>query len=158
MTEAQVDVTADSDGGVLKAVVKAGLPGDAHRPLQGDRVHVHYVGTLEDGSKFDSSRDRGQTFSFTLGKGEVIKGWDIGVATMQKNETAVLTIKSQYGYGDTGSPPKIPGGATLRFEVELIDFEGEDVTKDKDKGVTKRILAPGEGFDHPNEESQLEPN
>ena len=111
---------------------------------------------MEDGSQFDSSRDRGTKFSFNLGKGEVIKGWDVGVASMNKGELAVFTIKSDYGYGDVGSPPKIPGGATLIFEVELFDFEGEDLTKLKDRGVTRRVVNPGEGLDHPNEGSLIE--
>jgi peptidylprolyl isomerase len=77
---------------------------------------------LKDGTKFDSSVDRNDPFKFQLGQGSVIKGWDIGFASMKKGEKAVLTITSQYGYGDRGSPPKIPGGATLIFEVELLDF------------------------------------
>ena len=79
-------------------------------------------GTLTDGTEFDSSVSRNQPFTFTLGTGQVIKGWDLGFASMSKGEHAVLTIKSDYGYGDTGSPPKIPGGATLVFDVELINF------------------------------------
>ena len=82
--------------------------GDA-TPWTGDKVFVHYVGTLTDGSKFDSSRDRGDRFSFNLGKSEVIKGWDQGVATMKIGEKSMFTIKSDYGYGSAGSPPKIPG-------------------------------------------------
>ena len=75
------------------------------------KVYVHYVGTLTDGDKFDSSRDRGDRFSFNLGKSEVIKGWDQGVATMKLGEKAMFTIKPDYGYGSAGSPPKIPGKA-----------------------------------------------
>ena len=78
-------------------------------PWTGDKVFVHYVGTLTDGSKFDSSRDRGERFSFNLGKSEVIKGWDQGVATMKIGEKAMFTIKADYAYGSAGSPPKIPG-------------------------------------------------
>ena len=62
----------------------------------------------------------------------------------------MFTIASGYAYGDMGSPPKIPGGATLVFEIQLFDFAGEDITKDKDKGITKRVKKTGEGFDHPN--------
>lgn len=108
------------DGGILKEITKEGT-GEAF-PQPGDQVVAHYTGTLEDGTKFDSSRDRGQEFKFTIGQGQVIKGWDEGFASMKKGECAILTIKSDYGYGDGGSPPKIPGGATLIFDVELISF------------------------------------
>lgn len=115
------------------------------------------MGTLEsDGSKFDSSRDRASPFQFTLGKKEVISGWDLGVASMNKGELAKFTLKSDFAYGDSGSPPKIPGGATLVFEVELLDFKGQDLTKDKTGGVTRRIIEKGEGLDHPNEEGTVE--
>jgi len=146
----QVDVSLAQDGGILKEIKRAG-PDPNDKPWKGDRVLVHYTGTLEDGSKFDSSRDRNDKFSFNIGKQEVIKGWDQGVASMSKGELAVFKIRSDYGYGDVGSPPKIPGGATLIFEVELFDFEGEDISKDRDKSIIKRIKSSGEGYDHPNE-------
>ena len=114
-----IDVTEAQDGGILKEIKTEGSGGT---PQPGDKVIAHYTGTLEDGTKFDSSRDRGTPFDFTIGRGQVIKGWDQGFATMKKGERAVLTIKSDYGYGDRGSPPKIPGGATLLFDVELISF------------------------------------
>ncbi len=149
-----VDISPEQNGGVLKEIKREGAPGDDNRPWKGDRVSVHYIGTLEsDGSKFDSSRDRGQVFSFTLGKSEVIAGWDIGVATMTKGELALFTIKAEFGYGESGSPPNIPGGATLVFEVELVDFEGEDLSKDRNKGIVKRTKTAGEGLDHPNDDS-----
>ena len=81
-------------------------------------------GTLSsDGSKFDSSVDRGKPFKFTIGQGMVIKGWDEGFASMKVGEKATLKIRSDYGYGDTGSPPKIPAKAELLFDVELLDFQ-----------------------------------
>ena len=89
-------------------------------PVMGQTVVVHYTGWLEDGTKFDSSLDRGQPFSFTLGVGGVIPGWDEGVATMKVGTTRQLVIPSDLGYGDAGSGGTIPPGATLIFEVELL--------------------------------------
>jgi len=88
--------------------------------VAGKQVTVHYVGTLTDGSKFDSSRDRGQGFSFRLGGGEVIRGWDQGVAGMKVGGLRKLTIPHQLAYGERGFPPVIPARATLIFEVELL--------------------------------------
>ena len=89
----------------------------------GRTVSVHYVGTLEDGQKFDSSRDRGQPFAFPLGGGRVIKGWDQGVVGMKVGGIRKLTIPPSLGYGDRGFPGAIPGNAVLIFEVELIDVQ-----------------------------------
>lgn len=86
----------------------------------GDIVNVHYTGTLTDGTKFDSSLDRGQPFEFTLGSGMVIKGWDQGVKGMKVGEKRKLTIPSDLGYGDDGFPPSIPPKATLIFVIELF--------------------------------------
>ena len=99
-------------------------PGTGDEAKAGQRVTVHYVGTLTDGSKFDSSRDRGQGFRFTLGKGEVIQGWDKGVAGMRVGELRKLTIPAAMGYGARGFPPVIPPNATLVFEVELLAVGG----------------------------------
>lgn len=86
-----------------------------------NRKDAHYVGKLAEGAKdFDSSRKRGQPFSFPLGKGRVIKGWDQGFAQMTIGEKAILVIESEYGYGARGAGGAIPGGATLYFEVELL--------------------------------------
>jgi len=85
----------------------------------GDKVTVDYVGTLQDGTKFDSSIDRGTPFTFTLGAGQVIKGWDQGIIGMKVGEKIKLTIPSDLAYGPQGYGP-IPGGATLIFEVELL--------------------------------------
>ncbi len=101
-------------------VIETLKPGAGAEAKAGQRVTVHYVGTLTDGSKFDSSRDRGQGFRFTLGKGEVIQGWDKGVAGMLVGEHRKLTIPAAMGYGTRGFPPVIPPNATLVFEVELL--------------------------------------
>lgn len=91
----------------------------------GDTVEVHYTGTLEDGSKFDSSKDRGQSFSFTIGEGRVIEGWEKGVPGMKIGGTRMLNIPSDMAYGENGIPGAIPGGATLIFEVELISISND---------------------------------
>ena len=94
--------------------------GTGDEAVAGKQVTVHYVGTLTDGAKFDSSRDRGKGFSFRLGGGQVIKGWDQGVAGMRVGGLRKLTIPSDLAYGDRGFPPVIPPRATLVFEVELL--------------------------------------
>lgn len=115
-------IDVSGDGGCLKRILTPGDP-SAGSPPAGSRVKVHYVGTLAaDGSKFDSSRDRGTEFEFVIGQGQVIKGWDVGVASMHKGEKAILTCTSAYAYGARGSPPKIPPDATLNFEVELFSW------------------------------------
>jgi FKBP-type peptidyl-prolyl cis-trans isomerase len=97
--------------------------GTGAEAVAGKRVTVHYVGTLTDGAKFDSSRDRGQGFSFRLGAGEVIQGWDQGVAGMKVGGLRKLTIPPELGYGSRGFPGAIPPNSTLIFEVELLDVK-----------------------------------
>jgi len=109
-TQARMGVTVDSIS-----------PGDGQNyPKAGDTVSIHYVGTLTDGSKFDSSRDRNAPFSTKIGVGRVIKGWDEGVPQLSVGERAKLTITADYGYGARGYPPIIPSNATLIFDVELL--------------------------------------
>jgi len=118
------------DGGIMKKILEAAPEGAEGPPPSGYKVRAHYTGTLEsDGSKFDSSRDRNREFEFTIGEGQVIPGWDQGFATMKVGEKAILKCTSDYAYGDRGSPPKIPPGATLLFDVELLGFE--EVQKEK---------------------------
>ncbi|KAG9124894.1 FK506 binding protein proline rotamase rapamycin-binding protein [Ceratobasidium sp. 392] len=96
-------------------------PGDGKTfPKKGDTVQIHYVGTLTNGKKFDSSRDRGSPFETQIGVGGVIKGWDEGVPQLSLGEKATLTITPDYGYGADGYPPVIPPNSTLIFEVELL--------------------------------------
>ncbi|MDP3880586.1 MAG: FKBP-type peptidyl-prolyl cis-trans isomerase [bacterium] len=97
--------------------------GQGEEAVSGKQITVHYVGTLENGTKFDSSRDRGTPFTFTLGAGQVIQGWDQGFAGMKIGGLRKLIIPSDLGYGDAGAPPAIPGGATLIFEVELLEVQ-----------------------------------
>lgn len=97
--------------------------GTGQEAKNGDRVSVHYTGWLENGTKFDSSLDRGTPFEFALGAGQVIKGWDKGVLAMKVGEKRKLTIPSELGYGKTGTPGgPIPPNATLVFEVELLNI------------------------------------
>ena len=97
--------------------------GDGTTAKAGDHVSVHYTGTLENGKKFDSSRDRNQPFVFHLGQGQVIKGWDEGVAGMQVGDKRRLIIPSNLGYGSRGAGGVIPPNATLIFEVELVGIK-----------------------------------
>lgn len=106
--------------GLKIAVLKEGS-GTAAKA--GDVVTVHYTGWLKDGgTKFDSSVDRADPFKFPLGQGQVIKGWDEGVAGMRPGEKRQLVIPAELGYGSRGFPPRIPPGATLVFDVELVSI------------------------------------
>nr|GEZ00370.1 peptidyl-prolyl cis-trans isomerase FKBP15-1-like [Tanacetum cinerariifolium] len=92
---------------------------------KGDRIKVHYRGKLTDGTVFDSSFERGDPIEFELGSGQVIKGWDQGILGMCVGEKRKLKIPAKLGYGEQGSPPTIPGGATLIFDTELVAVNGK---------------------------------
>lgn len=146
------EINLTADGGVTKKITKLGE--GEERPPKGSEVSVHYVGTLLTGDKFDSSRDRNVPFTFKLGQGNVIKGWDIGVATMKKGEVAVLTCKPEYAYGERAQG-SIPANSTLVFEVELLSWEDKkDVSSAKDKSVMKKELCAGEGWETPSDETK----
>lgn len=115
-TMSDTDVTTTDSGLKYKELQE----GTGATPKKGQTVVVHYTGTLEDGTKFDSSRDRNQPFSFKLGAGEVIKGWDEGLSTMKVGERRQLIIPPELGYGARGAGGVIPPNATLIFDVELL--------------------------------------
>jgi FKBP-type peptidyl-prolyl cis-trans isomerase len=96
--------------------------GTGAKPNRGETVTVHYTGWLTDGTKFDSSVDRDEPFAFVLGEGQVIQGWDQGIATMCVGDKARLTIPPELAYGERGYPGAIPSNATLIFEVELLSI------------------------------------
>ncbi|XP_010247134.1 PREDICTED: peptidyl-prolyl cis-trans isomerase FKBP62-like isoform X1 [Nelumbo nucifera] len=138
--------------GLKKKLVKEGEGWDT--PDNGDEVEVHYIGTLLDGTQFDSSRDRGTPFKFTLGQGQVIKGWDQGIKTMKKGENAIFTIPPDLAYGASGSPPTIPPNATLQFDVELLSWSSvKDICKDG--GIFKKILTEGEKWENPKDPDEV---
>jgi peptidylprolyl isomerase len=97
--------------------------GTGDSPQAGQTVEVHYTGWLADGTKFDSSLDRGQPFSFVIGVGQVIQGWDEGVASMKVGGKRRLIIPPELAYGESGHPPVIPSNAELTFDVELLDIK-----------------------------------
>ncbi|XP_029164986.1 FK506-binding protein 2 isoform X1 [Nylanderia fulva] len=115
------------------------------RSKKGDQLTMHYTGTLQDGSKFDSSLDRDQPFTFQLGVGQVIKGWDQGLLDMCVGEKRKLTIPPELGYGEKGAGNVIPGGATLTFEVELMNISDspptanvfKEIDADKDNQLSR---------------------
>ncbi|MCC5932043.1 MAG: FKBP-type peptidyl-prolyl cis-trans isomerase [Cyclobacteriaceae bacterium] len=103
--------------------IKIVKQGEGDKPVNGQKVKVHYTGTLADGTRFDSSIDRGVPFEFPLGAGRVIKGWDEGISLLNIGSTAIIKVPPELGYGLRGAGNTIPPNATLYFEVELIDAE-----------------------------------
>lgn len=128
-----------NNGGIIKTIIKESNSDQI--PISGDKVEVHYIGTLENGKKFDSSRDRKETFLFILDAGEVISGWDIGLASMKLGEISKFFIRSDYAYGEQGIGKDIGKNCNLYFEIELIS-----INKDR---IQKNILIKGEGEESP---------
>jgi FKBP-type peptidyl-prolyl cis-trans isomerase len=109
--------------GPTKLEIKDEVVGTGKEAKAGSTVSVHYTGTLMNGTEFDSSRKSGKPFDFALGAGQVIKGWDQGVAGMKVGGKRKLVIPSDLAYGEQGSPPTIPPNAPLKFDVELLDVK-----------------------------------
>lgn len=115
-------VPLDETNNVYKKLITVGSGATASR--KGSTVKVHYTGSLyATGEVFDSSIERGDPIEFKIGTGQVVKGWDVGISTMLVGEHAELLIQPEYGYGKTGSPPKIPGDSVLLFKVELVSVD-----------------------------------
>ncbi|XP_027336773.1 FK506-binding protein 2-like [Abrus precatorius] len=126
-------VSGKKDGDVIELQI-----GVKHKPAscevqahKGDRVKVHYRGKLTDGTVFDSSFERNNPIEFELGSGQVIKGWDQGLLGMCLGEKRKLKIPAKLGYGEQGSPPTIPGGATLIFDTELVGVNDKSLIEEK---------------------------
>ena len=117
---AKLNKTYTTDSGLQYVFTEIG---EGARAKSGDKVSVHYIGKLTEGKEFDNSYKRGTPFSFTIGEGKVIKGWDEGIALLNVGDKAVFTIPSQLGYGPMEIPGLIPANSTLVFEVELLFIE-----------------------------------
>lgn len=121
---AQMGAAATTGAVVTELKIEDLQVGTGAEAVAGKKVTVHYTGWLTNGTKFDSSLDRGQPFPFPLGAGRVIQGWDKGVAGMKVGGKRKLTIPPQMAYGERGAPPVIPPNSTLIFEVQLLGVDG----------------------------------
>jgi len=123
--EEKTKIIAEQKANMDKLQIEDVVVGTGTEAKANDRVSVNYVGTLDNGKKFDSSYDRGTPFEFTLGVGQVIQGWDLGVAGMKVGGKRKLTIPAELGYGAQGAAGVIPPNATLHFTVELLAVNGQ---------------------------------
>mmetsp|Transcript_26680 Transcript_26680/g.75374 ORF Transcript_26680/g.75374 Transcript_26680/m.75374 type:complete len:590 (+) Transcript_26680:95-1864(+) len=141
--------------GIKKEVLEAADPGEQAWPKKGDECTVHYVGRFEvDGDEFDGSRSRGSPLTFRVGVTQVIKAWDLAVATMRRGELSRFVCDPEYCYGEQGARPKIPPNATLVFEIELVDWRSdEDLFGDG--SVIRTKLEEGSGFGEPGEGTEV---
>ncbi|EEB17879.1 FK506-binding protein 2 precursor, putative [Pediculus humanus corporis] len=121
-----INVESKGDVKKLQIGIKKRVENCKMKSRKGDLLHMHYTGTLEDGKEFDSSYPRGEPFTFTLGSGQVIRGWDQGLMGMCEGEKRKLLIPPSLGYGESGAPPRIPGNAVLTFEVELVKISRKE--------------------------------
>eukprot|EP00262_Sarcandra_glabra_P003861 TRINITY_DN1468_c1_g1_i2.p1 TRINITY_DN1468_c1_g1~~TRINITY_DN1468_c1_g1_i2.p1 ORF type:complete len:535 (-),score=113.95 TRINITY_DN1468_c1_g1_i2:167-1771(-) len=138
--------------GLRKRILKQG--NSLQTPFPGDEIEVHYSGSVEGETCFDSSRDIETPFRFKLGHGEVIKGWEDGIATMKKGERAIFTIPPNLAYGEVGSPPFIPPNSTLTYDVEMLSWRTiRDLSSDG--GILKKTVRDGEGWAYPKEADEV---
>lgn len=114
--------SVDTSGNLTNMVINDVKIGEGAEVKNGDTVSVHYIGTLQDGTEFDNSKKRGQPFEFTVGGGQVIKGWEEGLVGMKVGGQRILVIPPDKAYGEKGIGP-IPGGATLVFAIELLEIK-----------------------------------
>jgi peptidylprolyl isomerase len=134
--------TITTASGLKYIVLKANPNGE--KVESGSKVKVHYSGFFKDGKMFDSSVDRGQPIALTVGKGQVIRGWDEGLALLHKGEKAKLVIPYQLAYGENGRPPVIPAKSDLIFDVEIVDVQASVVPVPYDiKGIEKKTTTSG---------------
>jgi len=122
MRKDAIKEAADTNGNVKSMIIDDIKVGDGAEVKAGDKVSVHYIGTLQDGSEFDNSKKRGQPFEFTVGGGQVIKGWDEGLLGMKVGGQRILVIPPDKAYGEAGVGP-IPPNSTLVFAIELIEIK-----------------------------------
>ncbi|CAF1929573.1 unnamed protein product [Rotaria magnacalcarata] len=148
------DISPSKDGYIFKEILREGT-GD-ELPMFDDKVTVHYISRRLDEVEFDNSRQRDRPFSFSLGQGEVIKSWDIGIATMKRGELARFTSKPKYAFGQKGHSDKVGPNTIVVFEVELIDFGGKDFSPEQDGSIRRRMIKAGEGNLRPNEGATIE--